>query len=165
MEDVLKTRYMGNISRMAEEALQMSASGLNQLISRKNRVSYQTAEAFAAFMRCSVQQVLGERGFVEPELSEGLRVHLDSVEKGTYSEDEIVQAARFRDLGGVDLSPDRWGKYLRMQRSLQATLIAEQQLEEAGLPPDAAQAKTNLRVVHDDPIEERKAKKSAKKPR
>ncbi len=73
-----------------------------------------------------------------------LRTLVEGSPPGTYSKDELRQAAMYRDLKGRDLTEELWRDYLlslrREARRMEHELAA-------------------LRVVHDDPVERRKARK------
>jgi transcriptional regulator with XRE-family HTH domain len=118
----------------------------------------ETQRLIAEHLRVSLEWLSGGQGEpdldapVDPEgLPNGLRELVDSA-PGEYTAKELRQAAMYRDLFGRDLPPETWRLYLAELRRA-AKLVA---LE---LPAGAK----GPRVVHDDPIEARKAARRGKR--
>lgn len=95
-------------------------------------------------------------------LPNGLKEFLANM-PNTFTAEEVSQASAFRSFDGVDLTPEQWGRYLQTQRALRATYDAEQRLRAAGVDPSVVQHKVTVRVVTDDPIEERRSARAKKR--
>lgn len=159
-------KFDGNQTALAN-AMKLTPSAVNQLFKR-NSPAYGSVAKLTKLMDVTVDSVLDPRGSSgapkrgAPNLPNGLAQFLSTVERGKYSDDELADAAGFRDREGQDLAPDLWGEYLELTRRVRAQVSAKQALRAAGVEP-SPQAKSTIETRGDDPIEEMKTKRMKKR--